>query len=154
MKQRRFGQVDLDTGEIVTDGQLVYQPAKRRNGFQQGGWLAMAQNPVKQIAKTNIGGEAMRVFLLMCGELDFENWINLSQTAIANDLNMTPSHVSRAIARLKNEQIILEGPKVGRARTYRMNPAYGWKGSAKSHREALNARTAAAGLTVHQGGKS
>ena len=35
--------------------------------------------------------------------------------------------------------LVLEGVKIGISRSYRLNPNFGWKGSAKGHREALRA---------------
>jgi hypothetical protein len=35
-----------------------------------------------------------------------------------------------------------------------LNPQYGWKGSARSHQEALQARMQARGLSVVEGGGS
>ncbi|EIT2341618.1 hypothetical protein L1O22_004870, partial [Salmonella enterica] len=44
--------------------------------------------------------------------------------------------------------IILEGPKIGRSKTYRLNPQFGWKGTVSNHKKALKN-----GLSVIQGGK-
>jgi hypothetical protein len=42
---------------------------------------------------------------------------------------MQKTNVSRAIKLLVEKQILLEGPKLGRTHTYRLNSAFGWKGS-------------------------
>lgn len=141
MTHQRLGQVDLETGEILEDGQLVYIPAKRRNGFQRGGFLTMAQDKQKAIAKSNLGLQAYRVLTLICSEIDYENWINVSQANMARELNMKPSNVSAALAQLIAEGIILKGPGVGTRKTYRLDPSYGWKGTGKTHRETLNSQT-------------
>lgn len=141
MAQQRLGQIDLTTGEILEDGQLVYMPAKRRNGFQVGGWIAMAQHPMEQLANANLGGEALRVFFKLASRIDFENWINIQQSDLAKEMNLKPSSFSRALSKLIAEGVILKGPNVGTRKTYRLNPTYGWKGSAKSHRETLNSQT-------------
>ena len=49
---------------------------------------------------------------------------------------MHRQHVQRSIKRLIQLGIILEGVKIGISRSYRLNPSFGWKGSAKGHREA------------------
>ncbi len=41
---------------------------------------------------------------------------------------MQRSHVSEAINLLASKGILLEGPKVNRSRTFRLNHTYGWKG--------------------------
>ncbi|ECJ2098818.1 hypothetical protein ACI5M7_005093, partial [Salmonella enterica subsp. enterica serovar Typhimurium] len=58
------------------------------------------------------------------------------------------SAVSRAIRHLLEFGIILEGPKIGRSKTYRLNPQFGWKGTVSNHKKALKN-----GLSIIQGGK-
>ena len=45
---------------------------------------------------------------------------------------MHRQHVQRSIKRLIQLGIILEGVKIGISRSYRLNPSFGWKGSAKA----------------------
>ena len=92
-----------------------------------------------------ITGEIRRVLDYFFGKLDFENYIHVAQTEIAEALDLQKSHVSRAVKVLCDKQIILKGPKTGRIITYRLNPEYGWKGKVKN----MNA----ARFTVIQGGK-
>ena len=47
---------------------------------------------------------------------------------------MHRQHVQRSIKQLIQLGIILEGVKIGISRSYRLNPSFGWKGSAKGHR--------------------
>ena len=153
MQQTRIVQVDALTGEILEGATLAVHYPKRTNGFQHGGWIAMAQHPAIAIAQLNLGAEAYRVLWHAIGHLDFENLLVLNQTEAATRLGMKQQNFARALAKLIDAEIIEKGPKVSGRNTYRMNPSFGWKGSAKSHREALNARIKEAGLTVHKGGK-
>ena len=50
---------------------------------------------------------------------------------------MKAPHFNRALKRLVEERVVLPGPKSGHGVTFRLNPSYGWKGSAKGHREAV-----------------
>ncbi|MCR1342785.1 hypothetical protein [Acidithiobacillus ferrooxidans] len=108
------------------------------------------------LAASDLRGDDLRVLLALLGRLDFENLIQLEQVAIAERLGMQKPHVSRSIKRLIALGCLLEGPKIGRSRTYRLNPAYGWRGSSKGHHKALRTaeKAKAAGLTVHKGGKA
>ena len=63
-----------------------------------------------------------------------KNLIQVSQADIARELDMHRQHVQRSIKRLIQLGIILEGVKIGISRSYRLNPSFGWKGSAKGHR--------------------
>ena len=51
---------------------------------------------------------------------------------------MQRQNVQRSIKRLMELGVILEGVKIGVSRSYRLNPSFGWKGSAKGHREVLH----------------
>lgn len=123
-----------ESGEIHGEVVLVAVP-KRQNGFK--GWVAMSQEAVEAIATNIKDSEDLRVFLMLVAKLDFDNYIQVPQVDIAKALGMKRSNVSRAIKNLVERQILLKGPKAGRSWTYRLNPAYGWKGSAHNHRAAL-----------------
>jgi DNA-binding transcriptional regulator GbsR (MarR family) len=84
----------------------------------------------------------------MFSKLDFENFIQQSQVEIAKALGMHKSQVSEAVKLLTSKQIVLEGPKVGRSKCYRLNPNYGWKGKVKTLQEARREQ-----LRVIEGGK-
>ena len=64
----------------------------------------------------------------MLARLDYENLIQVNQAEVSN----------RSIKKLIELGVILEGVKIGISRSYRLNPNFGWKGSAKGHREALH----------------
>lgn len=153
MSEKRVGSVDLDTGEIL-EYSLVAMQRKIPNGFA-GGWLAMAQNALELLATSDLRGDDLRVLLFLLGRLDFENLIQIEQVAISERLGIQKPHVSRSMKRLLTLGCLLEGPKIGRSRTYRLNPNYGWKGSGKEHHKALRTAQKAkdAGFTVHKGGK-
>lgn len=134
----RIDQVDAATGEILEGATLAVVYPRRKNGFQVGGWIAMGQQPMEALANDpRMGREAWRVFALVVARLDYENWLRLGQADLARALGMKPSAVSRAMRTLLEVGVCLEGPKVGNVRTYRLDPHYGWKGSAKGHNQAL-----------------
>jgi DNA-binding MarR family transcriptional regulator len=93
-----------------------------------------------------ITGEVGRVLYYFFGKLDFENYIHVAQTEIAQALGLQKANVSRAVRILCDKKIILKGPKTGRIITYRLNPEYGWKGKVKN----MNA----ARFTLIKGGKA
>jgi predicted transcriptional regulator len=82
--------------------------------------------------------EDYRVLFALLERLDFENFINVCQADIAKDLDMDRAGVNRAIKRLIAVEAILEGPKVGINRTYRINPNFGWKGSVGNHKKTVS----------------
>jgi hypothetical protein len=150
---QKIGSVDLETGEILPHV-LVAVTRRTPIGFREG-WVAMAQNALDMLA--NIRSlDDHRVLMALLARLDFENLIQIEQVAIAEHLGMQKPNVNRSIKRLVSFGVLLEGPRIGRSRTYRLNPNYGWKGSTQNHHKALRAgeKARAAGLTVHKGGKA
>jgi len=122
-------QIDRETGEVMK-GCMVYIPYRPRLTER---WFMAFQDTFEELAKDpELTLEPKNVLLFLFSKLDFENFIQLSQTDIAEGLGMHKQHVSRAMKLLTGKQIILEGPKVGRSKCYRLNPYYGWKGKVKN----------------------
>lgn len=130
MGQQKVGMVDQQTGELLEGGVLVYVPqrAKIREG-----WFMGFQAGFMELAKDKeLQGQPMRVLLALFAKLDFENYIAVSQADLGRELELRPERISEAIRRLKARGVILPGPKVGTAQTYRLNPGYAWKGNVKN----------------------
>ena len=107
------------------------------------------QDAFEEIAKDpEMTGETYKVLMYLYSKLDFENFIQQSQMDVAEGLGIQKQRVSRAMKLLTTKQIVLEGPKVGRSKCYRLNPNYGWKGKVKTLQEARREQ-----LKVIQGGK-
>ncbi|HAZ7408665.1 TPA: hypothetical protein J7712_004463 [Escherichia coli] len=141
---RRVTQVDLETGEDLGGFVAVVRP-KQKSSFQR--HFTMNQAALITIAN-ELNHNQMRVLMALLAELDYENYIQVAQIDIAEALRMQKTNVSRAIKNLIEFGIILEGPKIGRSKTYRLNPQFGWKGTVSNHKKALSN-----GLSVIQGGK-
>ena len=130
MKARRVTSVDRETGEVL-EGVIVYCGVKR-NPYAKG-WVMNSQESLKLLATDrDLKGETYRVLLLLLSQLDFENWIQITQKEISEILEMKKSQVSRAITILEGKEIILRGPKVGHSYAFRLNPYFGWKGKVKN----------------------
>lgn len=166
MAQKRLTQVDADTGEVMDDGFVAYVVPKRQNGFG-GRWMAMSQDGMVWLSRGVLGklaterklsGQDLGVFLCLLGHLDYENHILTPQSEMAEKVGMLRSNFSRSISRLVEIGIVEKGPKIGRMVSLKLNPEYGWKGSAKNHVVALDQlrkdRMKAAKISgVVQGGK-
>lgn len=130
---------NTETGEVI-EGRIAWIPSKKINGFSEG-WIAMSQHAMQEILKMKTAGEIagrdLDVLLMLTTVLDFENEVVVNQADIADQLKMQRSHVSRSISALVSQNILIEGRKVGRSKTYKLNPWVGWKGSAKNHRKHL-----------------
>ena len=142
---RRVTQIDLETGEDLGGFVAVVRP-KQKSSFQR--HFTMNQAALLTIAN-ELNHDQMRVLMALLADLDYENYIQVAQIDIAEALNMQKTHVSRAVKNLLEFGIVIEGPKIGRSKTYRLNPQFGWKGTVTNHKKALKN-----GLTVINGGRS
>ena len=123
------GYVDKYTGEEYGFPVIV---GRKRNPYTKG-WVMNSQEAMVALAKDkDIKGETHRVLWFIGGILDFENWVQLSITEIAQELDLKQPHVSRAMKVLEEKEIILRGPKVGRSYAFMLNPEFGWKGKVKN----------------------
>ncbi|MBR0288752.1 MAG: PriCT-2 domain-containing protein [Selenomonadaceae bacterium] len=93
------------------------------------GWIALYQNPAGWLAQQRLTGEQYSVLFALFNRLDFENFLRISRQEIADFLSMQPVNVSRAMKKLKELGIIIEGPPAGKFKTYRLNPFIAHKGS-------------------------
>jgi predicted transcriptional regulator len=109
----------------------------RKQHLNYGRWFAMNQDVMAALTQFK-RLEDYRVLFALLERLDFENFINASQADIANELEMHRSSVNQAIKRLIASEAVIEGPKVGINRTYRLNPNFGWKGSVGNHKKAVS----------------
>lgn len=141
----KIKQLNSDTGEIL-DGVLVWMPKKKISPFER--HFTMNQDALKILAN-KLNYEQFRVLMMLLADLDYENYIQITQQSIAESLDMQKSNVSRAVKGLLDLQIVLEGPKVGRSKTYRLNEQFGWKGTISNHKKALKN-----GLSVITGGRA
>ena len=124
------GYEDIYTGEQYGLPVLV----GRKDSPYANGWYMGNQELAREIfAKDkDIKSETHRVLWFIISILDFENWVQLSITEIANELGMLQPNVSKAIKVLENKEVIIRGPKVGRSFSFRFNPEFGWKGKVKN----------------------
>ena len=130
---KNISQYDNRTGELL-EGVVIYCGVKH-NPYS-GGWIMNSQEALKLIAKDkDLQGRTLRIFLYLCGILDFENLIQIPQVEICRELDLKRSNVSLAIKILVDKGILIQGPKVGRSFAYRLNPDYGWKGKVKNLNE-------------------
>ena len=128
-KDRLIGYLDIFTGEKYGFPVIT---SKKENPYSRG-WIMNSQEGSRLLAKDKeIKGETHRVLRLIESILDFENWIYISISDIAKELEMNRRSVSRDIKLLEKKEIILKGPKIGKSNTFMLNPYFTWKGKIKN----------------------
>jgi hypothetical protein len=120
-------------------GFFVWVPQKHRIKH---GWFMAFQQAFVDLAKDDeISKISLRVLMYLMGTLDFENYIQVRQSEIVNELSIDKGNVSRAVRCLVDRGIISKRVS-GKLSGYRLNEFYGWKGKVK------NMPPAASHLTV------
>jgi hypothetical protein len=163
--EKRVGLFDQQTGEVLDGGFVAYVTPKRRNGFErwlamsQDGFLMIARNAMGELANANMTISDVRVFHCLLAHVDHENFVLTPQAEMAGKIGMAKSHFNRSLKRLFELGIFEKGPKIGRVVSIKLNPGFGWKGSAKNHVTALDQerrkRMQKAGISgVVDGGRS
>lgn len=96
------------------------------------GWIALYQNPSIWLAQQDLTGEQFKVLHVLFGKLDFENYLRIGLKEISEIIGIQIANVSRAMKKLKELEIIIEGPPAGKFKTYRLNPYIAHKGSERN----------------------
>jgi len=144
--KRNIGMVDLNTGEVL-DGVPVWVGVKRVHPYGRR-WVMTNQDALLMMARDKeLTLEPKNVLLYLIGRLDFDNYIQVPQIEIAEDLDMKKPHVSRAISLLERKGLLIRGPKVGRSSSFRLNPNYGYKGKVHNLRRTPKGEIYIAGGT-------
>ena len=132
---KKISLVDISTGEVL-EGIPVIVGRSHRPTLYGNRWLQMAQDPLLALATDReLWGRPRAVLDYLLGILDFENYVEVHHQTIADVLDLHRPNVTKAINLLVKKQILIKGPTVGRSSSYRLNPAYGWKGDNKKARD-------------------
>jgi len=126
----RFDIIDVETGEVEAEGVLILRPTPVRaeeefTMLMAGGSRYLAQNP-------EIGRAEYRVLHYMISEMDYENRIDITQKAIAEALDYSPSAVSKAVTTLVDERIL---HRRRNCHGWLLDDRVGWRGKQKNLRK-------------------
>lgn len=130
---------DLETGEVFT-GLAVAQKKKYPREIQQDGFYTMFSFGSSRLAEVEgLTGTDYRVLHNLLSHLEFENWINVTQTVISEELKIKKSNISNSIKNLVDKGIIEKHRDSNDRRKikYRLNPEYGWRGDADQWKKEM-----------------
>ncbi len=130
--KKLIASVDLRTGEIL-NGVPVWVAGQKKTAFTglyDKRWFIMAQDALLMLATDDeLTGKSLKVLLYLLARLDFENFIQVPQVEIANELKLHKQDVSKYVALLERKGILTRGPKLARSSSFRLNPNFGYKGN-------------------------
>ena len=131
--------IDQSTGEIrrintyYSDNIYII---RNRSKIKDKNWFFFFQekNMLYELARENkLSKMAWRVLIYLLVNLDFDNYVPLTQVEIAKDLKANQGDISRALRELEKYKIIFSEKK-GRSRQYRLNEDVVWKGYIKNRK--------------------
>lgn len=139
MVRPQRGYADTETGEVFD---LIAVPRERAAG----GFVMAQQAALERLttAANCLKLGDYQVLMALFARLDWDNFLHLDLSDLAKKLGRDRAGLSRAVARLVAEGVLIRGPKVGRSHTYRLDPNLGWKGTPRG-RAALSAQLAERG---------
>jgi hypothetical protein len=141
VEARRAAEQPLPLAHPVT-GEITWVAFK--NGRRQRWWnesfLVASQSARVWLAKQDLKKSTYKVYLLLEGVLDFENWIGITQADVGKELDIDAAAVSRAFKELEQIGVLERGAAAGRGHTWRLNPMYVWKGSPKRRLQVVAER--------------
>ena len=110
-RQRSIDQIDRTTGEVLSEGALVWVPNRTPHPYGNR-WMAMTLDGLDKLTATpGIGMREMRIFAVLLKRLDHENFILVPQVEIVKATGFHASHVSSSMKRLVEVGALITGPK-------------------------------------------
>ena len=86
-----------------------------------------------------LSGNDLRVFLVIIGNLGYNNIVNISQNELANQSNIRQQDISQSIKKLISKGYLQVVDKIGRRNIYMVNPNLAFKSRAKNLKELKHA---------------
>ena len=86
-----------------------------------------------------LSGNDLRVFLVIIGNLGYNNIVNISQNELASQSNIRQQDISQSIKKLISKGYLQVVDKIGRRNIYMVNPNLVFKSRAKNLKELKHA---------------
>ena len=135
---KEYYEITPDTNPKELIKRLDWKERNKRNRILRERYedrIMIFQRMLKRGVK-ELKNDELKVFIWMLGVMEFENWINVPQKQIAEEVGFDLRRTRRAIKGLREKGYILVLKK-GRENYYRINPAIAWKGSLRDHIQIL-----------------
>ena len=117
--------------EIVDFCDVEFSDLERKF-FKNKDFFFMFQKSLELIANCEeLNGTDLKVFMFLLSQLDFENYIRVTQKRIAEHTKIKQPNVSTTLIKLVKLNII-EKVTLDNLKAYRLNPSYAWKGKISS----------------------
>ena len=131
--------VDTSSGEVLaeapSDGIVFW--LKPRD-FRKAPFCMATQQDLLRLASCELSPTAWRLLIFLFGFMQFENWIEGSQTEIAARLGLSRQAVSKAFKVLTKQKLILLQKTGMTSFRWRVQPALIWRGHLRHQANAIS----------------
>lgn len=131
----KFKITNMQTGEDM-QGIHMYVLPKQKVAFKE--FMFLNQEYLDELLDSGFDGNTIRVLLALLRRVDFGNKIPVTQSEIAERLGMDVSNFTRYVSKLVKAGIVIRDGKSGRNAYLSISTDLVWKGSPKSHKEAIS----------------
>lgn len=120
--------------ELKQRGQIIFAPIKHQ-GLAD--FVLVTQTSLAELAQMRMGGNSWRVLLFMLSVCDFENWVFIKHSDVAERMGLSPSAFSALLKELLVKGVIQRQTKGSCSFHYRINPDVAWRGSITNLKKLL-----------------
>lgn len=127
--------INVATGEKAT-GLLVIKAARFPRGME---FSAVFHDGLAFLSQCRLTATESAVFYALLAHLDFDNWVRISPTTMAEGIGIKTSNFCRAVTGLVRRGIVarLADPYDLRRNIIRVSPQVVWRGKASAWAQAL-----------------
>jgi len=132
-----------DSGFVTAEGQVLSTDAFTfiaipKNKIKLSGWFMGFAEAFIELAKDKrMDLKTKEVLLYLLGMMGFENIVAIEQKRVADELGMQKQNVNRAFKQMLETGILIEGPRIGKSKSYMINLNYAWKGKALNRQKEI-----------------
>ncbi|HVJ44528.1 MAG TPA: hypothetical protein VM639_23720 [Dongiaceae bacterium] len=133
---RKHQFINARTGEVA-DGLLVVKGSRypRNTDFS-----VVFHDGMEFLAQLDLTPTESKVFWVLLGNMEYENWVRITQATLADRLGMARSNFSRAVKGLVDHRIVLwmTDPADPKRKLLRVSLQVAWRGKASGWLRAVN----------------
>lgn len=132
--------VDNSTGEVLKkapeDGRPVWVSNRK---MRDKSFVILMDMDLQKLAGLHLSPTAWRIFYLLLQVCEFENWVHVNQSQVADKLKLTRQAVYTAMKQLVAAGIVRREKDRLEIERWRIDPAIAWRGSIEDQMKAMNA---------------
>lgn len=126
-----------ESGQVLSSDDYLFV-AVPKNRVKLSGWFMGFAAAFIELAKDKrMDLKTKEVLMYLLGIMGFENTVAIEQSRVAEELGMQKQNVYRAFKQMLEAGVLVQGPKLGKSKSYTINLNYAWKGKAANRQKEI-----------------